>query len=76
MGNHEWCSNCELDDYHYGRDCDPVRVQARLDKEAKQEKEKTECMDRMINILNSLDVKFEIDSHGHAVIRWWDFRKI
>ncbi len=74
MGNHEWCPNCEQDDFHSGRDCNPVLVQARLDREAKQQKEKTRCMDKMINTLNANGITFEIDSHGHAVIRWWSFR--
>lgn len=52
MGNHEWCVECEESDFHYGRDCNPIKKAKVAAKNAQQ---KRECMNRHNKLIAALD---------------------
>lgn len=73
MGNHEWCPNCEEDDYHSGQPCDPKKVMARIDREKKARDEKEGCIQAMEQALTAAGIKYELEN-GNAVVRWYFYR--
>ncbi len=73
MGNHEWCPNCEMDDYHREFECDPKRVIARITREKRAAERKRVATAKMVFRLQECNIPYEIDQYGNAVIRPWSF---
>jgi hypothetical protein len=70
MGNHEFCELCEESNFHYGRPCDPVKV-AQVQANAKAyEQRKQAGIRRLRLLLDSLQLKYEIDTYGRAIVHW------
>ena len=73
MGNHEYCDGCGESDFHYHRNCDPVKVAARLKAEADSKARTKAEVDRMKKVLDKLGVKYDLDEYGNAEINHSEF---
>jgi hypothetical protein len=56
MGNHEFCAQCEENDFHYGEPCDPKRVAA----VQKKEQEEKARLGRQIQEATKLMAKLKV----------------
>jgi hypothetical protein len=73
MGNHEWCSNCEESDFHNHRECDPVKVAQRIERERIQKERRDRLTLKMKQALDGAGIQYEMDQYGNALVRPWSF---
>ena len=74
MGNHEYCTECELNDFHYGQPCPEWALKAARKRRAKVEASNKKRNDKLKRIYQKLlsegyPVKLEATS---IVISQWD----
>jgi len=74
MGNHEFCTGCHESDFHYGRECDPVK-KAKVDAEkAERVAQKAKVRVKLEEIREKLrkeGIKAVIED-DHLQIKWYD----
>lgn len=73
MGNHEYCTECGEDDFHYGYPCDPIKKAAQQGRKRKIELERNKRIRKLKADTPTLKkMGYEItvnEEYGYAQIR-------
>lgn len=76
MGNHEFCSKCHDDDFHYGRPCNPellAKVQQEKDNQELRKQIGLKKLELVKRLLKQHGVEFSESTYNEGIkINWFD----
>jgi ribosomal protein L44E len=71
MGNHEFCTRCHQNDFHWGEECNPEHVKKVQDEELEANNRKLTRKERLLEVQKELTIRgfdSKFDEYGYLII--------